>query len=121
MWTEIDSPTPGGGDRAAPNRTTLLQKVLELTRTIRLLAYEADWNAIEQQDRERKALLAELYPGQSDNAPSLAEERQALEQLVAMNEEILGLARAAREEVGAELTNFALNRGAAKAYHAHSV
>jgi isoleucyl-tRNA synthetase len=96
--------------------TTFLDNITVLTNQSIALAQEESWDALIQNENERRTMVAEMEPV-LDELDSLPDDARAqLEELIRLNERLSEICVSRRSELAANIKQVATGRQASKAY-----
>jgi len=101
--------------RSGAELCNLATAAAELSDRMRDYAQLANWDRVAELENERALLLGRLSTMLPTQGVSAAE-AESLHGLLARNEEVLTICRAAREQLRAEMSEFAQRRKASQAY-----
>ena len=98
-----------------PDRSMLLQKILEITTKMRESALDSDWESVSERERYRRTLMERCFP--LDGAiVDRAHAADSIQAIIALDKSVMSLAAHARKEVEQRLFELKLGRQASIAY-----
>jgi hypothetical protein len=91
-------------DKTAIDSSSLLARVLLVTQEMLDLAHKGQWDLVTSKERDRRVLLADCF---ADPVPTGQSQlfSEALAAMLHMNEEMIGLLEAAKENVAIKRTD----------------
>ncbi|MCP4285678.1 MAG: flagellar protein FliT [Gammaproteobacteria bacterium] len=98
-----------------PDSTTLLQRILDISRKMRECALNSDWESVHEKEESRQALIKRCFPlDGSINNPAQATD--SIREIIELDRSVVSLAALAREELESSFGKFKLGRHATHSY-----